>query len=345
MHLNRVRNGVKNGGFSGIGSTKESFKPMRLLILTVAILFSYSAFGQYSVEFSQYMLNLNTINPAAAGGNDMMNIFGTFRSQYAVYEGTSSSFLEGMPISYVVGADIGFTIGKTKHGASAGFYDNRVGLFRHQNVNIGYAYRFPILNGHLSGGFQASFTTVSYDTKRLHEVESDYHSSGDPVIAQTEGNDFKMDLGVGFLFQNPDWFAGVSLLNILAPEYDLGKQTLYNKTRNLYFMGGYNVKFGNPLYRLKLSGEINTDFITWTGMANMLVDYKEKFWGGVGYRVDGAVTFQIGFKLFNALVLGYSYDLPTSKLVRTAGCHEVVLRYSFSIEKANKSQYKSIRFL
>jgi hypothetical protein len=52
-----------------------------------------------------------------------------------------------------------------------------------------------------------------------------------------------------------------------------------------------------------------------------------------------------GIKVFNGLTIGYSFDLPTSALVKSAGNHEVVLSYSFTIDKANKNKYKSIRFL
>ena len=305
--------------------------------LIAIVFFTINAYAQHRIEFSQYMLNLNTTNPAAAGHNDMINVFGTFRSQHSGFEGA--------PITYDISADVGFNIGSTKHGAYAGFYDNRVGVFRYQEVSIGYAYRFPIADGALSGGFNVDFNTVSYDTERLHEVESDYHSSGDPVIAQTEGNDFHVDLNVGFLYHNPHWWAGISLRNILTPDYELGTNTFYEKTMNLFFMGGYHFKFNNPLYRLNVSGMIDTDFISWSGVMNANIEYKERYWGGLGYRIDGAVIFMAGIKVFNGLVIGYSFDLPTSSLIRSAGNHEVVLSYSFTIDKANKNKYKSIRFL
>ena len=157
-----------------------------------------------------------------------------------------------------------------------------------------------------------------------------------------------MDLGVGFLYQTKDWYAGISALNLLAPEYSLSSSsdlTLFNKTRNLFLMGGYNISFVNPLYKLKLSALVNTDFITWTGIINANFEYKEKFWGGLGYRIDGAVIFTAGIKVLNGLVIAYSYDLPTSSLINSAGGHEVVLSYSFNIDLSKKNKYKSIRYL
>ena len=296
--------------------------------------------AQQAIMFSQYMNNLIPSNPAAVGHNDMINVGGSFRSQYAGFEGA--------PIVYNVGADIGFNIAKTKHGAGINFYDNTVGLFRFQDVNLDYAYRIPIKDGYLSAGISVNFTTVSYDTERLHTVDSEYHSPDDPSIAQANGNDFKMDLGAGVLFKNKTWFAGISLLNILAPQYRLSNTSetnLFDKSRNLIILGGYNISFTNPLYKLKVSAAINTDFASWSGIANANLEYKERYWGGLGYRIDGAVIFMVGIRVLNGLNIAYSFDLPTSSLINSAGSHEVSLSYSFNIDLSKKNKYKSIRYL
>lgn len=315
---------------------------MRKLFIVFVFLVSVltTTHGQQTILFSQYMNNLVINNPAAVGHNDMINVGGSFRSQYAGFEGA--------PIVYNVGADIGFNISKTKHGAGINFYDNTVGLFRFQDVNLDYAYRIPIKDGFLSAGVSINFTTVSYDTDRLHTVDSEYHSSDDQSIAQANGNDFKMDLGVGIMYKNKTWFAGISLLNILAPKYQLSSTSetnLFDKSRNLIFLGGYNISFTNPLYKLKVSAAINTDFVTWSGIANANIEYKERYWGGLGYRVDGAVVFMAGIRVLNGLNIAYSFDLPTSDLIRSAGSHEISLSYSFNIDLSKKNKYKSIRYL
>ena len=85
----------------------------------VLFCFAYVSFAQQNIIFSQYGLNLNTYNPAAAGCNDMINVFGTFRSQYAG--------LEGAPMTFDVAVDASFDIANTKHGVGLSFYDNSMG--------------------------------------------------------------------------------------------------------------------------------------------------------------------------------------------------------------------------
>lgn len=309
---------------------------VRLTFTILAVNIALFAMGQQSIEFSQYTLNLKGSNPAMVGSNDMINILGTFRSQYAGFENA--------PITYYVSADLGFNIGKTKHGAGLSFYDNIAGLYRYQDVNLMYAYRISIKDGYLACGILVDFSTTSIDKEKVKTVTSDYHDSGDPAL-NGNLNDFKMDLGAGVSFINPKWYAGISLLNILQPKYQLTEQVYFKRKMNLKFLGGYNFSFNNPLYKLKTYATINTDFVTFTGQIGANLEYKESYWGGLAYRIDGAVVFLAGVRVLNGLVIGYSFDLPTSKLIKSAGCHEILLSYSFNVDLSKKNKYKSIRYL
>lgn len=308
----------------------------RFILVLCGCITALCSYGQQSIEFSQYTLNIKNLNPAAVGADDMISIFGTFRSQYAGFEGA--------PITYYVSADLGFKIGKTKHGAGVSFYDNIVGLYRYQDINLMYAYRIAIKDSYLACGFNVDFSTTSIDKGKIKTVESDYHDSSDPALSG-DCNDFKVDLGVGVMYYNKKWYAGASLLNVIAPKYRLSENVYFKRKRNLRFMGGYNFSFANPLYKLKTYASVNTDFVTFTGQIGANVEYKESYWGGLAYRIDGAVVFMAGVRVLNGLVIGYSFDLPTSKLIKSAGCHEVVLSYSFNVDLSKKNKYKSIRYL
>lgn len=312
---------------------------MRVLRFNISLAVLFSAlfcFGQQSIEFSQYTLNLKGINPATVGANDMINVLGTFRSQYAGFENA--------PITYYVSADLGFKIAQTKHGAGISFYDNMAGIYRYQDINLMYAYRIGLKKGDLALGALVDFSTTSINKDKVKNVESEYHDSSDPALSG-ECNDFKVDLGVGVSYMSPKWYAGVSLLNILQPQYRMTERIYFKKKMNLKFMGGYNISFTNPLYRLRTYANISTDFVTFTGQIGANIEYKESYWGGIGYRINGAVVFMAGIRVLNGLVIGYSFDLPTSRLIRSAGCHEILLSYSFNIDLSKKNKYKSIRYL
>lgn len=311
---------------------------MKRTLNTILACFCYVlvTFGQQTIEFSQYMLNLSGSNPAAVGNNGMINILGVFRTEYAG--------LENAPMTFDVGADIGFNIGKTRHGAGLRFYDNMAGLFTYQNVDLLYAYHIQLGKGLLSAGVSIDFTTLGFKKDKVKQVESEYHTSSDPSI-DGAANDFKIDLDFGIIYTSDKWFAGASIYNILGPKYELSNTIMFEKTRNMRVMGGYNFSFYNPNYRLKVSSIVNTDFKTWGGSVNANLEYKSKYWGGLGYRFDEAVVFMAGIKVLDGLMIGYSFDLPTSKLIKSAGCHEVILSYSFKVDLAKRNKYKSIRYL
>jgi hypothetical protein len=79
-----------------------------------------------------------------------------------------------------------------------------------------------------------------------------------------------------------------------------------------------------------------------------ILKYENRFWGGVSYRVQDAVTVLAGLN-WNNFKFGYSYDITTSKLGgagKSNGSHELFLRYCFKIEIPHPvKSYKNTRYL
>ena len=55
----------------------------------------------------------------------------------------------------------------------------------------------------------------------------------------------------------------------------------------------------------------------------------------------------VGMRFLDDLIVGYSYDYPTSSIRKfTSGSHEIILGYSFGLGKEQHPEYyKSVRFL
>jgi hypothetical protein len=79
----------------------------------------------------------------------------------------------------------------------------------------------------------------------------------------------------------------------------------------------------------------------------MLLDYKSKFWGGLAYSIQDAVSLTFGAEIIDGLKFGYCYDIPASSMIQaTHGSHELYLSYDFNIIKPKYDQkHKSIRLL
>jgi len=61
-----------------------------------------------------------------------------------------------------------------------------------------------------------------------------------------------------------------------------------------------------------------------------LVNYQEKLWWGLGWRVNQSWTLQAGFKLLQRIGITYSYDYyetPINVFTAGSGAHEIGLRF------------------
>jgi type IX secretion system PorP/SprF family membrane protein len=155
-----------------------------------------------------------------------------------------------------------------------------------------------------------------------------------------------VDVGFGLYLSSNNYFLGASVthLNQAAIEFsDLASTYL---TRHYYLMGGYNIKLADPLFELQPTALIKTDLAGWQVDVTGRIVYDDKFWGGISYRLDDAVSLLMGLEMLNGLKVGYSFDLVTSAIGYYGfASHEIFVTYSIDLEKNRSQKYKSVRFL
>jgi len=61
--------------------------------------------------------------------------------------------------------------------------------------------------------------------------------------------------------------------------------------------------------------------------------YKQRFWGGLGFRSESAtaLALMLGMYVLPDLKIGYSYDVATQNPTPFGGTHEVMFSYRFKI--------------
>jgi hypothetical protein len=80
--------------------------------------------------------------------------------------------------------------------------------------------------------------------------------------------------------------------------------------------------------------------------ASALLQYNNKFYGGLGYRLQDAVSVLAGI-VFKGIRVGVAYDISTSAMTKyNSGGLEIMVNYCFKIDtdKFRKS-YRNTRFL
>lgn len=313
-------------------------------IIVIVLLFAanHIAKAQFDGLFSQYMHTTPYYNPASIGNTDMMKVLVAQRLDWVG--------IKNSPKTTLLTASAPFSILKTKHAAGIEFISDVYGIFANQQFNIQYAYRHKIADfGTLSAGINIGMINLICYGDSIHMVESEYHSpaNSDPAIPIGTQSGIGFDLGAGVSFIAKDWYAGISLLHIPGANVRLGDKYHYKVSQTFTAMGGYNWRLPNDIYTIKPSAAIYTDFSTWQLQISAILDYKEKFWGGLAYSIQDAVSFIIGAEIITGLNIGYNYDLPASAMIRaTHGSHEIFITYEFDIySNRSGSKQKSVRLL
>lgn len=307
--------------------------------LALCFVINTSVWGQFDAQITQYMYNKTIMNPAAVGEQQMIEIFGLQRLQWIS--------IDNAPKTTFFSVHSPFSVGNSQHGGGLRLVNDEFGIFSNQQFSLQYAYKLKLGEGKLSIGTTIGFSNIVFKGDSVHLVESDYFSPAqDPIIPTTSVSGMGLDLGLGIYYSTKDWYAGMSVLHLPETSIQLGDVGDFFTKRLYTVSGGYNFELKNPDYKLKTSALIITDLVSWNPNVSLLLDYKDKYWGGLSGRLD-AISFLLGIRVLNGLMIGYSYDLPITTIIAVShGSHEICLGYEFSLafDKKNK-KYKSVRIL
>ncbi|MEI7509486.1 MAG: type IX secretion system membrane protein PorP/SprF [Flavobacterium sp.] len=288
---------------------------MRTKILLFAMLLvCLVSYSQQDAQYTQYMYNTETVNPAYAGSRGVMSIFGLYRTQWVGLDGApkTGAFSINSPIENT-NLGIGLTVVNDQIGPTV---DNTIAADLSYTIQTSEIYK-------LSFGVKGTADLFSFDRDKLNTKDST-----DPLL-QSISNNFSPNLGAGAYFHSNKAYLGISIPNFFQTKrYNDNDYAVYKQRTNLYFIGGYvfditpDLKFkpaflaktveGAPL-QLDLSG-------------NFLIN--DKFMLGAAWRWSAAASFMAGFQVTDGLYIGYGYDLDTTKLAHyNSGSHEIFLRF------------------
>ncbi len=281
--------------------------------------------AQQLPQFTQYMYNTISINPAYAGSRETLSIVGLHRSQWVG--------LEGGPQTQTL--SIHAPMRNEKVGLGLSFINDELGF---QNFSYLYGdFSYTIRTGEnseLAFGLKAGFTSYSLD------ADFQQSQSNDPVIFGFEDR-WKPNIGTGIYWHSNKWYLGLSAPRILNTDYTGDAEFQALERISYYFTGGYVFKLSeNTMFKpAVLLKATNGAPLSFDATANFL--FYDKFWIGAGYRVNeqaGAIGGIADFQVSKQLRIGYAYEYPISDLrPYTSGTHEVLLMFEIFKSKRIKS--------
>lgn len=314
----------------------------RLLgLISILIITQTAVHSQQEAQFTQYMFNNLAINPAFAGVKGAICATGLARQQWMGFEDMEGENVA--PQTYLFSLDAPIRV--LHGGAGLTVFNDKLGYENNIGVKLSYAYRFNIADGEMSAGVQVGFLNKSIDFSKFKPLEAN-----DPLLASTsKESTMFIDFAAGAFYRVPNqYYVGLSASQLMQSAQEIGSIEQKLKT-HIYLTGGYEYVIPSfPSLEILPSVLIKTDGVSAQYDITALGRYNNKFWGGVNYRVQDAVSIILGMNYKN-LNFGYSYDITTSALGRkgrSSGSHEIMVGYCFKIEiEKPRRSYKNTRFL
>jgi len=298
--------------------------------------------GQQSPQFSQNMHNQLAVNPGYAGTTGMINVAVGNRQQWIG--------MKGAPSTTVFGVDTEMNILGWTSGLGLQIMNDQIGQINTLNMALVYAKRWEYEFGKLGIGVSLGVVNQVFGYGDLETDPSrgsnKYHNQkGDEKFTDDQGSAF--DAGLGAYFESRKFYMGFSIAHLNKPKPKLAQEYVSYLNQTFFITGGYRYKLKNRPIELRPSVFVKTELASIQIDFNINAMVKDKYWGGLTYRIQDAIVLLGGVELNNGLRIGYSYDINITKLKGARdGSHELMLGYSFdlSLEK-RKREYKSVRYL
>ncbi|HRN92683.1 MAG TPA: PorP/SprF family type IX secretion system membrane protein [Ferruginibacter sp.] len=294
---------------------------MRKLILLMALVSgSTIALAQQLHFTSQYMQHNPMYNPGAAGiaQKDLIGL--SYRNMWSSFPGN--------PRTYMIYGD--FDWEKMNAGISTYIYRDETGPTSRTGLQLAYSYHVKMSNpNHRLGlGLELRALQFAIDKNKISGS-----LGNDPVLAGAE-NKLGIDAGAGVYFTTGKLAVGVAASQLIQSKLQLadvpdartgGKlYRHYNATASYRLHTGADIYLiPNAMVRVIENSPSEFEF-------GMQLDYQDKVWWGINWRIEQAWSLQAGFKIKKKIGLSYSYDYyqaPISIFTNGSGAHELGLRF------------------
>ena len=274
------------------------------LLVTVLMLFSLFAglYAQQDAQYTQYMYNTMSVNPAYAGSRGQLSAAALYRSQWVG--------LEGAPKTQTL--NLHSPIRNSRLGYGISIINDNIGdgVVQETQFDAVLSYTVDVaLDAKLSFGLKVGGNMLSLDFNGLNNFDSEN------IQGENIDNKFSPNFGVGVYYHTDKFYAGLSAPNMVETEYfdnsqrDANSVQFLSKERmNFYLITGYVFDLNN---NFKFKPAVLTKVV---GGAPLQIDlsasflFNDKFSFGAAYRWDAALSGLLGFQLSDQFMIGLAYD-------------------------------------
>lgn len=292
---------------------------MRTHTLLLFLLFSTAGvFAQQLSQYTQYVFNHFSVNPAVAGSKDCLDVRLGYRKQWNGFNGAPTT---GWASLHGTIRPKGKPFMANKHGFGFFMESDNAGNWGYTRFLLAYAYHVQMSKDYyLSFGFFGGAQQMKFDVGEVTAVQFN-----DPALDGKASSLIIPEITPGVWAYTKVAWAGLAMHQSLGNAIkDIGIDS--KLARQFMLSAGYKYRIAK---KTALVPSMLAKFSKGAPPAldiNGMVEWNRKFAVGVGYRNGDAVTFlmKVGFAKY--FQLGYSYDITTSKLrVASSNSHEIIL--------------------
>jgi type IX secretion system PorP/SprF family membrane protein len=301
---------------------------MKILYTLLALLLTLGANAQQNPQYSQYIFNSMSINPAYTGSKNVLNLNAFHRSQWTGIDGaptTQALNIDGIAANNKLGVGLGLS--REKFGAQSS-------LSAYANIAVKLQ---TSESGVLSFGLAPGLVQHTLDGVELGVND-------DPSIPSGKEVSMKPDVKIGAYYHTDRFYAGVSASDLLQ----FKDMEQIEPERHYYFTSGYVFDLGS-FFKLKPSILIKEDFRAPANVdLNAFLLLADRIWLGSSYRTSmnlfnsktdleevdkrTAIALIAELQISKLLRLGYAYDKMLNNL-NGFNTHEVSIGYYFFKKK------------
>ena len=267
--------------------------------LLIALFYNKTTYSQQDPQYTQYMYNMNVVNPAYAGSKESLSITTLFRDQWTGIEGSPRTFTLSGHSPVGNGLGLGFSA-----------INDEIGPVEETNAYADVSYTIDFANDHhLAFGVKAGATFQ--DVGLLDLQLQDFN---DVAFSENVSETF-FNVGAGVFYYTDNWYVSLSVPNFLSASYlDVNGREFGTDEQHFFATAGYVFQLNQDI-KFKPSVFVKSEFnsiVSYDVNANFL--FYEKFEVGASYRAEDSFSGLVGFRPTDWVQVGFAYDSSVSDI-------------------------------
>lgn len=299
----------------------------KIIVFIIFTLFSVHSQAQQDPHYTQYMYNMNVINPAYAGSKENLAVGLLYRQQWVG--------IDGAPKTATLSAHT--PVGK-KVGLGLSFISDEIGPVNESNIYGDFSYTLDLGgDSKLALGLKSGFTF--HKVGLFSDIGNGFVPQPNDVAFRENSSNIYFNIGIGLFYYTKKYYLAASLPNMLESKHlvvkENGNEYQFGSEKQHFFVTGGYVFDISANTKLKPSFMAKSTFnspISLDLSANAL--FFEKFEAGLTYRLQDSFGGMINFAISPSIRIGYAYDHIISNLnVTTPASHEFMLLFDLQSMK------------